>query len=338
LHPRHGAAALACLAFLTLPHPSSAEIRRKILLLVEKTRPAFLPRLLAELGSAGFDVAFATPSTFPPDRSEIEQLADREGAGAELLLLEGGAGVEIWVVDPSTDRATFREVVLGLYEPREAPEVIAIRLVETLRAALIEFASPRTSTPHPVFRAPPDVAARMRAEPARYTLAIGGGGAYSTGGVGATGHLDLALRFAIVPRLSVAVDGAFTPVRAKLRGPEGDANFAWYLTGVSLSFCASDPAAPVRFRSGVGAWLGWLNLTGQAAAPYVNTRADIVSVIPHLDAGLSFSLTRAVALSAGVSMGISAPAASIRFADREVATWGRPLWIGGLVLESALAY
>ena len=181
-----------------------------------------------------------------------------------------------------------------------------------------------------------DGAPPIRAESARYTLAVGGGGAFSPGGVGATGHLDLALRFTVVPRLSIALDGAFTPVRTKLRGPEGDANVAWYVAGVSFGFCASDPAAPVRFRSGAGVWLGWLNVSGQAAPPYVNTHADVVSIIPHLDAGLSFSLTRVVSISTGVSLGISAPPASIRFAGREVATWGRPLWMGGLALESAL--
>ena len=65
-------------------------------------------------------------------------------------------------------------------------------------------------------------------------------------------------------------------------------------------------------------------------------RAEFVSVIPHLDAGLRFSLTPRLGLGAGLSIGISAPAASIQFAGREVATWGRPLWLGNLMLESVL--
>jgi len=331
-------AAMACLAFLFLsPAQSRADDRHKILVLLEQTKPAFLARLLAELGSSGFDVAVVTPSAFPPGRPEIEQLAQREGASVELLLIEAGAGLEIWVVDPQTGKTTFREVILGLYGPREAPEVIAIRVVETLRATLMELEHPRASAPPiPLRPPPPEIDTTTHGRPTHFTIGVGGGGAYSAGGVGAMGHLDLSLAWTVRSRFSVALDGALTPARTKLRGPEGEASVAWYLAGVSFGFWASEPTAPVRFRSSAGAWLAVMSLTGQAVNPYVNNRAEFVSVIPHLDAGLRFSLTPRLGLGAGLSIGISAPAASIQFAGREVATWGRPLWLGNLMLESVL--
>jgi hypothetical protein len=307
-----------------------------MLVLIERSKPPFLPRLLAELGSSGFDVAVVTPSTFPPGRPEIEQLAQQEGATVELLVVEAGAGLEIWIVDPSTGKTVFREVILGLYEPREAPEVIAIRLVETLRATLLDFASPHTSAPPIALRPAPQVDSSTHVAPSRFTIAVGGGGAYSAGGIGPTAHLDLALGCRIGKGFTIAVDGALTPERTKLRAPEGEAEVAWYLAGASLGFSPGDPGAPVRFRSSAGAWIGWMNLTGLPVAPYVNTPAEFVSVIPHLDAGVRFSLTPSLALAAGGSLGVSAPGASIRFAGREVATWGRPLWIGSLALEAAL--
>jgi hypothetical protein len=307
-----------------------------MVVLVEPNRPAFLPRLLAELGSSGFDVTVITPSTLPPSRSEMEQLSQREGATVELSLMEGGGALEIWIVDASTGKATFREVILGSYEHGEAPELVAIRLVETLRATLMDFASPSNVAAHiPLHRAP-EIGSSTRAGPARFMMAVGGGGAYSVGGIGAMEYLDLSLGWRIGSRFNLAVDGALTPTRTNLQGPEGQANVAWYRSGVSLGFCASDPAAPIRFRSGAGVWLSVMSLAGQAAAPYVNTSTDFVSVIPHLDAGLHFSLTPNLGLAASLSMGVSAPEASVRFAGREVATWGRPLWLGGLALESAL--
>ena len=54
--------------------------------------------------------------------------------------------MEIWVVDRITAKTVFREVILGLYDPREAPEVIAIRVVETLRATLMEVEHPRATS------------------------------------------------------------------------------------------------------------------------------------------------------------------------------------------------
>ncbi len=307
-----------------------------MLVLTAENRPAFLPRLLAELGSSGFDVALVTVPTFPPARSEIERLAQQEGTTVELLLVDAGAGLEIWIVDPATGTTTFREVILGLYESHEAPEVIATRVAETLRATLMEFANPHASAP-PIRlgRLPATGSSPPRAAP-HWTMAVGGGGAYSAGGLAMMELLELSFAYEFGSRFRVALDGALTPTRTTLRGSEGQASIAWYVAGVSLGFSPGNPAAPVRFRSSAGAWLGSMSLAGQAVAPYVNTPTEFVSVIPHLDEGLHFSLTPTLGLVAGVSIGVSAPGASIRFAGREVATWGRPLWIGSLALEAAL--
>ncbi len=304
-------------------------------MLLEQTKPAFLTRLRAELGSSGFGVAVATPSTFPPERPEIEQLAQQEGASVGLLLLEAGAGLEIWVIDPSTGKSTFREVILGFYQPHEAPEVIAIRVVETLRVTLMDVEHPHARAPETSWHPAPEVVLPTSARPARFTLGVGGGGADSSGGLGATGLVGMSLTWAAASPFSVSLDGALTPARTRLRGSEGDASVGLYLAGVSVGFSAA-PNAPVRFRSGAGAWLAVMNIAGQAAASYVNTQAGFVSVVPHLDLGARFSLTPRLGLGLGLSGGVSAPGVSIRFAGREVATWGRPLWLGSLVLESAL--
>jgi hypothetical protein len=94
--------------------------------------------------------------------------------------------------------------------------------------------------------------------------------------------------------------------------------------------------APVRLSSGAGAWVSVMTLTGEADAPYVNKRAQIVTVVPHLDLGLRLKLANPLVLFVGLSGGISAPSVSIQFAGREVATWGRPLLLGSLSLEAAL--
>jgi hypothetical protein len=333
--------ALACFVLVVAPLRARADDRHRILVLIEKDEPVFLPRLLAELGASGFDAAVATPSAFPPDRAEVEQLSQREGATVELVLVEAGRGLEIWMVNPSTGKASFHEVILSLYEPDQAPEMIAIRVVETLRARLMELPTAQGAAPAvapavaprpPVESVPPP--ARPRA--ARFTIAVGGAGAYSAGGVGAMAQVDLSFGVRVGSRFTVSVDGAMTPVRTTVEGPEGKASVGWYLAGLSLGFCASDPAAPVRFRSGAGAWLSLMTLSGQASLPYVGMSANVASVIPHLDEGLHISITPNVSLAADLSLGVSLPEASIQFAGRQVATWGRPLWIGGLALESAL--
>jgi hypothetical protein len=319
---------------IALPLGARGEERHKILVLLEQTSPAFLPRLRAELGSSGFGVAVVRPSTFPPSRSEIEQLAQQEGATAGLSLIEAGSGVEIWVVDRTSSKTVFREVLLGLYDPREAPEVIAIRVVETLRATLMEVEHPRSST---VETAPaPEIDVLGSARPPRFWLGVGGGAAFSPGGVGPVGHIGLSLMWAATSRFYLALDGSLSPGRAKVRAPEGEASVGMYLGGASLGWWMNDPSAVVRVRAGLGAWASVLTMSGEATASYIGTHAQIVTALPHLDLGLRFALTHRLAIDADLSGAFSAPGAAIHFAGREVATWGRPLVLGGIAIEAAL--
>jgi small ligand-binding sensory domain FIST len=103
-----------------------------------------------------------------------------------------------------------------------------------------------------------------------------------------------------------------------------------------MRFTATDPEALVRLRSGVGAWVAVMHLDGHAAATYASTPSQFVSVIPHLDLGLRVALTSRLGLAANLSGGASIPGTSIRFADRQVATWGRPLWLVGVAVEAPL--
>jgi hypothetical protein len=151
-----------------------------------------------------------------------------------------------------------------------------------------------------------------------------------------TGHLGLSFIGALNPRFGLALDGSLTPGRAKVRGAEGQASIGLFLMGASFRFCPVDPSGPVRLWLGGGVWVGVMTMTGEAVAPYVNTRATSTSVIPHLDVGIRFSLTRRLSLGAGVSGGISTPSVAVQFDDHQVATWGRPLWLGSLAIETTV--
>jgi hypothetical protein len=316
--------------------PSRAEDRR-LLVLLGPSEPAFWPWLRAELGSSGFKAQPSTPVTFPPSVAEVEQLAVEQDVVVGLAPLEAGAGIEIWLVDRASGKMTFRQVILGLYKPDEAPDVISVRMVETLRATLMEVEQQRQlAEASPPRALPARATPSAPVTPSRFTLSVGGGAAFSPGGVRALGYLSAALGWRLDARLSLALDGALTPVDTTLHGPEGDSRINWYLTGVSASFCATDPTAPLRLRSGAGVWLAWMTALGQANVPLENRRTLSVSAIPHVDLGLRWSLTRRLGLGLDGSAGFSAPGLRIDFAGREAATWGRPLWLGRLTLETAL--
>jgi len=301
--------------------------------LLGATEPQFWPWLRAELGSSGFAVQARTSTTLPPSPSAIEEAARGERAAIGVAPLEAGNGIEIWLVDPVTQRLAFRELILGLYQANEAPDVIAVRMVETLRATLIDLgqrhvevlASPQAPTEAPVPRLP-----------ARWTLGVGAGGSFSPGRLGSVGYFDLSLGWALTARFSLLVDGALTPLSAALRGSEGTADVDWRWAGAALRFCVTDPQASFRVRSGAGSWLSLMTLRGRAAAPFENQRSSVVSAIPHVDLGAYWSITDRLGIGADAAAGFAVPAVEVDFAGREQTTWGRPLWHGQLMLETSL--
>jgi len=250
-------ALLVAFTWLTWSAHGNAEGRR-LLVVLGPEEPTYWPWLRAELGSSGFAVKPSQAATFPPTPTAIEELALREGVAIGVAPLEAGSGIEIWLVDPISHRLAYREVLLGLYQPGEAPDVVAVRMAETLRATLIELGQRRGTVELP--KPAPRLAA-PQPPPARFMLGVGAGAAFSPGGVGSIGYVDVALGWRIAPRFSLLVDGALTPFATRLRGAEGTARVDWHWAGAALSFCVTDPAASLRLRSGAGVWLTVLTLT-----------------------------------------------------------------------------
>ena len=302
------------------------------MVLLGTTEPKFWPWLRAELGASGFAVQAKKLATLPPSPSAIEEAARSESAAIGVAPLEAGSGVEIWLVDPVTHKLAFRELILGLYQPNDAPDVIAVHVVETLRATLIELGQRRFDAPPP----PPPVVAMAPRLPPRWTLGVGAGAAFSPGRLGSFGYLNLSLGWALTSRFSLLVDAALTPFSAELRGSEGAAAVDWRSAGAALRFCVTDPKGPFRIRSGAGAWLSVMTLRGQAAAPFENHRLSKVSAVPHVDLSVYFSLTDRLGIGADAAAGFAVPAVEVDFAGREQTTWGRPLWHGQLMLETSL--
>jgi hypothetical protein len=329
--------ALALLAPLWLaiwPGAAHAEERPKIMVMFEQASPAYLPRLRAELTMSGYPVVVARAPSFPPNRQEVEVLARQEGATIGLSLVEAGAGVEVWVMDPATTKTIFREVLLGLYDPRENPDVIALRVVETLRANLMEVE--RTHPIAATVEQPPQEIDLAPRHPSRFMLAMGGGVGYSPGGVAATGHVGMSFQWWATPRLGLSLDGLVTPEPAKLRGSEGVASLAWYWVGPSGAVYLTDPTAPFRLRAGAGVWLSVMTINSEPAPSYFTRQLVTMSAIPHMDLAPIVALSPRLTFAIGASLGIDAPSTAIQFGPRRIAEWGRPLLLGLAALSSTL--
>lgn len=323
-------------AYLLGAWPSHAEGRRILVLVAEKP-PEFWPWLNAELASAGFSVQMAEAGSAPPELGQIEKLATRWSTTLGLAPLEAGHGLQIWLLDPVSHRLVFREVILGLYDPSDPPDLVAVRMVETLRATLIQLqkegrASTQIAPPVPERSA----AKPLPSRPSRFALGLGGGGAFSPGGAGAIALLHGSFAYAFVPRFAIVLGGALTPIASQLHRDEGSASLSWYWAGAALRVGVTDPRATLSLRSGAGIWLVRLTSRGQAAPPLADGGGSSLSAVPHVDVGLRWSLTRRLWLTGDLSAGFSTPRVRIDFAGREAAAWGRPLGLGLLSLEILL--
>jgi len=321
---------------LLIPARASATAP-KIVAVLELADTGFVPRLRGELVAAGFELVVVTPSAWPPTREEIELITRQQGAIAGLSLVRAGTGVEMWVVDRITNKTVFREVITGA---RRDNESLAIRLVETLRATLLEVEEPHLSVDDRPRRdsvpAPPEVKALLRKPPSRFALGVGTGFEHSPGGLGSVWLVSASFVGSPSPRIGVVVDGWFAPARSKVEGPEGEASVGLFLAGAALRLSPVDPSSRLRPWLGGGAWLGLLSVAGAANAPYVGHRVQSLSVVPHLDLGLRWSLARRISVGAGVVGALGIPNLAVQFADRQVASWGRPLGLASFSIETAL--
>jgi hypothetical protein len=329
---RLGQALLLLLACACWSSPGWAEGRRILLLLGER-EPAYLPRLRAELSASGFTPLEARAPSASASVTEIEEAARRERIFVGLAPLEGGGGFELWLIEPASGQVRFRQVLLGLYAAGESPDVVAVRIVEVLRATLMELQG-RLPAERVVAPLTPKLPPAPHAS--RFVLGLGARAAYSPGGLGALALVDLSVGWAATPRLGISLDGALSPARSRLHGSEGSAELAWYWAGLAFNFCLTNPAASLRLRSGAGVWFAYVVSDGQASAPFVDQRSTSLSAVPHVDLGLRLRMTSRLSAAADAAMGFSTPELAVHFAGRELATWGRPLWLAGLGLEVTL--
>src|SRR5688572_16435961 len=128
----------ACCAFAAALGTARAE-RPSIVLLGS---PGGLPgQIEAELSSLGFRVQTREASSPLETPRELQAAARQAGAEVAVSVRPSALGVEVWLVDRVTGKTLSRELVSR--EPGQGQErVIAVRVVELLRASLLELQLP----------------------------------------------------------------------------------------------------------------------------------------------------------------------------------------------------
>jgi hypothetical protein len=345
----------AFLLSMALAAPTAAEPAR-ILILIDDAQQEIARRLHAELGAAGFEVVAEPASMEETSRPALERAAREAGAVAALRVRQLPGSVEVWVTDRVTGKTVLREVVLP---PEGANDVdrdalVAVRVVELLRASLLEIESslpPRGEVatppaaaralvapvrkPAPPAPAPAPVPTIVAETPAPPRLRVGLGPAVglSPGGFGPSGQAVLDLRYAPVPHLDVALAVVAPIVPVGVEADVGSATVVFTQFGAEVAFVLAPVDSEWNAALGVGTALSWMHVDGSADPPFEEHADDLLTAFPYARLLGSYGLSRIVRLVLDARIGGALPRPVVSIADRAEASWGRPAAIVGLDLE-----
>lgn len=288
-------------------------------------------RLVAELESLGFRATVLDPSTEPASRTALEASARRAGAIAAIRAVPSERGVEVWIADRVTGKTVLRDIANGRGSP-ELDDALALRVVELLRASLLEISLPVPSrgevpaTPEirEKMSVPPPIAPALESSPTLH-LALAPGVLVSPGGFGASASLALGLDWMPSDHVGVFALVAIPLTSAHVEGAEGSAALTILLAGGGARFVFASPTSTFRPSADFGLAAVSLRSTGTANPGFVASSPSAVTAAPFARLGLAFAPTPKLRLRADVLAGLVAPGVSIQFAQHEIATWGRPL-------------
>jgi len=282
-----------------------------------------MARLHAELEDLGLTVQEAAADLAP---ETLDSLLDGSRVLALVRVDEPAQAIEFRVRAPGSTELSRDRVAI---RPWRA-DVAAVATVELLRARLIKLGVVAPPAPPPPAAVPPP-APRATAPFARFSVDVSAGAWYSAGGFGLSPTLALGARAHPTHWLAIGLLGAFEPQAADFGASEGDVHAHATLLGVMSDF--GFDAGRAHFELGGGVALSLLSLSGAASAPFAGRDTLSYSAVPIARAGFGLHLAGPVSLRTQALAGVASPRVQVRFADRTVAHWGRPIALGLIGLE-----
>jgi hypothetical protein len=296
----------------------------------------------AELAAAGFQAIVVKTPAPSPDRRQLAQIARQEHAVAAVTLLRERVDAQLLVFDPISQATIFQEG-LSDFLSEGCTEVTAVRMVETLRATFLRVEQTRVTPSNVPAPVPPSSSPSSpspltsTARPysgGRLKLDLSGGLGFSAGGLGITDHLLLGVRWRVHSAWWLALDGAWSPVPAHVAGPEGRATIGLLLAGLSAG---RGWRTDRRISPGLaaGLWVGDVTMNGAAAVGYGQQSVRLITLVPHGDLNIDVHVTSRFAVIVRAVAAASVPGVQIQFAGRTVATWGQPLFLASVGVETS---
>jgi hypothetical protein len=224
----------------------------------------------------------------------------------------------VWLVD----RASGRPALLESVRVANDAGLAALRAVELVRARLLDVPSAE--------RAPTAPATPRE----RFDFDLGPGVLAGAGGVPPALVISVGARWNMNDTLGVRAFALMPTVAPHVAAPEGTASISTTIGAAALEASLLPPASEWSARVGGGVAIAWLHMEGSGtAAPYAGHADDVASLLPFASIGAGRALAPQLRIAAAAWAGAAVPQPAVRFAGREVATWGRPSGGGSLALE-----
>ena len=324
---------LAALLLLTRSRRARGESTALIVLVrPAKTTPAItqaLTRVRGELAADGFDVAMIDADTASdPDRT-LARVGQQTRAAATLgiFIRDEASSVELWVLDRVTNKTSVRRAQAEKGDDWRAPDVLARRVVELLRASLLEVlvSAPRRTneTANPQTQAY-KWAARALERP-RSIWGIDGGAAMlgGFGGVQAAILPLVRVRMSLSESFTARVTLAGLGTRPTVSAEDGTAVISQELALVELATLLGK-GKWVRPVLSIGAGAYHVGAEGNARWPYQGVPVARWAVAADAGAGISLPLSSTFEISIEGHAMLATPYPVIRFLGSDVANTGRP--------------
>lgn len=350
---RHGVCSRVTLGLavgLALLGPRTAQAADpRVVLSTPEEASSVAVRIAAELRALHFEVVQVEAPEGPPSREPLESAARQNNAVAAVRLVPSGAGVEVWIVDRVTGKTVLREIVSDQARSAAAESDIALRVMELLRASLMELNAPRP--PPGEVEPPPPVRELVRSTPATMpvqaappampspvslSLHAGGGAMAHAGTLAPTGLVSVGLSVRPLPWIGPSALVLIPVTEEVLRGPEGTAKVRMGLIGVGAESVLSPRGSAWSMTVSAGVSLFWMSTTGDSTGRFLrDTSLEVFTAAPYLRAGARFAVVPRLHLRADLLGGVTVQEPVVRFAGREVAAFGAAFVVPSLAVELA---
>jgi hypothetical protein len=288
-------------------------------------------RLKAELHEAGFDVVEVDSAPGDP-RSGVEAASGDSQSFATIAINRAGSGAlaDAWISDHVTGKTVVRRLRVG--GNSNAAAVLAIRVLELLRASLLEVAAPPRGAEVPA-AAPADVIGWVEPtlptkEPVERDAFEGP--ALAAGVLGLHGLRGIGLALGPTVRISHGIDRHFfgrLVLAGPLGGPSvdapgGSASVRQQFLSLEMGWAtATRPLAAFAWIGG-GAYL--LQTSGVAVPPYHSTSDGVFSFLSTAGIGGLARIGERVAVTSEVFVIGLIPKPVVVIAGHESGTAGGP--------------